>query len=113
MHQDAIRRSREMQRRAAPVQNRPPGPAPEPVPVGSQEDAETARHPKPPYQSPPVSSRPQQPHSFLQQLDLPKKLNDLLKDWNGEKLALAGLLYLLYKEGADISLLLALAYILF
>ncbi len=109
MRQDAIRRSREMQRRAAPMQNRPTAPASEPPPAASQEDP--VRHPAPPYQQP-VSSRPQQPHGFLQQLDLPKELNDLLKDWNGEKLALAGLLYLLYKEGADISLLLALAYIL-
>jgi hypothetical protein len=43
---------------------------------------------------------------------LPETLQSLLHDWDGEKLALAGLLYLLYKEGADPALLLALGYIL-
>lgn len=101
MRQDAIRRSREMQRRAVP----PPPP---------QEYHPT----EPPPESPPPEPMPKPPpmpsevQGLLHQLHLPDELNGLLSDWSGEKLALAGLLYLLYKEGADLSLLLALAYIL-
>lgn len=100
MRQDAIRRSREMQRRAMPSppppENRPPLPPPE--------------QPIPP--EPPPPPKPPQAQGLLQSLKLPEELNGLLTDWNGEKIALAALLYLLYKEGADVSLLLAMAYIL-
>lgn len=102
MRQDAIRRSREMQRRAmpsAPDHYRPPEPPPEQPPLQEM----------PP---PPPEMHESGKQGLLQSLNLPEEFNGLLKDWNGEKLALAGLLYLLYKEGADISLLLALAYIL-
>ena len=85
MRQDAIRRSREMQRRAVPVQ-----PAPPPV-------KELSEPPEP----------PQKP----QGAPLPELLQGLLKDWDAEKLGLAGLLFVLYREGADPALLLALAYI--
>ncbi len=78
MRQDAIRRSREMQRRAVPM---PPPPPP-------------ALPPKPPES--PVSD----------------ELHHLLTGWDSEKLTLLALLYLLYKEGAEPELLLALAYIL-
>ncbi|MBP0973267.1 MAG: hypothetical protein J5851_05105 [Oscillospiraceae bacterium] len=84
MRQDAIRRSREMQRRAVPPVQETPPPVPE--------------IPAPP-------EKPQKPG-----LDL--GLQGLLSDWDAEKLALAGLLWVLYREGADPALLLALAYIL-
>ena len=87
MRQDAIRRSREMQRRAVPSS------APEPPPKPSD---------------PP----PGELHALLESLHLSGELHSLLHDWDGEKLALAGLLYLLWKEGTDPALLLALAYIL-
>lgn len=85
MRQDAIRRSKEMQRRA--VQH-PPEPPPVP--------------PEPPAAPPPPKPL----------LSLTGELQGLLHDWDAEKLGIAGLLYLLYKEGADPALLLALAYIL-
>ncbi len=87
MRQDAIRRSREMHRRAVP------SPSPPSVPLET---------PGTPEVSP----------SFLQSLSIPAELKGLLTDWDTEKLALAGLLYLLYKEGSDPALLLALGYIL-
>ncbi|MCR4644593.1 MAG: hypothetical protein K5695_04180 [Oscillospiraceae bacterium] len=83
MRQDAIRRSREMQRRAVP-------PVPETPPVPD---------------IPEIPEMPPKPG-----LDL--GLQGLLSDWDAEKLALAGLLWVLYREGADPALLLALAYIL-
>ncbi len=82
MRQDAIRRSREMQRRAVPPSSPP---APEPLPV------------------PPAS-----PSTGI----LPKELQHLLTDWDSERLILLALLYILYKEGADHKLLLAIAYIM-
>ena len=92
MRQDAIRRSREMHRRA-----QPPAPPPEPPP-------------KPPEDCPP----PRPPGDSIPglHLKLPEEWAGILTNWDGEKLALAGLLYLLWKEGADPALLLALAYIL-
>lgn len=73
MRQDAIRRSKEMQRRAVSV----PSPPPE-------------------LPAPPES------------VDFKHFLNGL----DSEKLVLLGLLYLLYKDGAEIELLVAVAYIL-
>ncbi|MBQ8079936.1 MAG: hypothetical protein IJ236_08285 [Oscillospiraceae bacterium] len=90
MRQDAIRRSREMQRRARPDPAPPP-----PVP-----------HPEPPPAPPP----PPPPPPLIPGLS--GELGHLLHDWDGEKIALAALLYLLWKEGADPALLLALGYIL-
>ncbi|MBR1897921.1 MAG: hypothetical protein IJ825_03475 [Oscillospiraceae bacterium] len=90
MRQDAIRRSREMQRRARPD---PAPPPPEP-------------HPEPPPAPPP----PPPPPPLIP--GLTGELGHLLHDWDGEKIALAALLYLLWKEGADPALLLALGYIL-
>ena len=89
MRQDAIRRSREMQRRSRPD---PAPPPPEP-------------HPEPPPAPPPPPPPPLIP-------GLTGELGHLLHDWDGEKIALAALLYLLWKEGADPALLLALGYIL-
>ncbi len=91
MRQDAIRRSREMQRRAVP----PPEP---PAPPAASE--------------PPVPPPSEEPMPLPEGLHLQDGLSSLLHDWDGEKLALAGLLYLLYKEGADPALLLAIGYIL-
>ena len=93
MRQDAIRRSREMQRRAGMRQNIPEPPKPE--------------LPKPEPQMPEQTHSPA-PSGFA----LPKELQGLLKGWDGERLALLGLLYILYKDGADPKLLLAIAYIL-
>lgn len=86
MRQDAIRRSREMQRRASVRQPNIHTPAQMPE--------------QPLHVSPPPSS------------GLPSELEHLLHGWDGERLALLGLLYFLYKEGADARLLLAIAYIL-
>lgn len=85
MRQDAIRRSREMQRRAVPLP--PPAPAPPPV-----------------REVPEPAVRPEK--------KIPELLQGLLKEWDAEKIGLAGLLWVLYREGADPALLLALAYIL-
>ncbi len=85
MRQDAMRRSRDMQRRdelnAAASADIPPY-------IEQKSDAETHRTP------------------------LSEELSHLLTGWDGERLALLGLLYFLYKEGADIKLLLAIGYIL-
>ena len=78
MRQDAIRRSKEMQRKAVPMPPPPPPPKQE----------------------------------TLQNFQISEELQHLLTSWDGEKLALLGLLYLLYKEGAEIEILLAIAYIL-
>ena len=94
MRQDAIRRSREMHRRANLTPPSPPPPVPPPPP---QE------------QRPPTT---QQLSGLLEGLHLSEELHGLLTEWDGEKLALAGMLYLLWKEGADPALLLAIAYIL-
>ena len=99
MWQDAIRRSREMQRRAVPPS--PPG-AP-PLPPKPHEP------PPPPHKPPPP---PGELGGLLESLHLSEELHALLHDWDGEKLALAGILYLLWKEGTDPALLLAIAYIL-
>ncbi|MBQ7004774.1 MAG: hypothetical protein IJN57_12535 [Oscillospiraceae bacterium] len=84
MRQDALRRSREMQRRT---------PVPEPKP------AAPVRGDFPPPAQPAAPS-------------LPKELQGLLQGWDGERLALLALLYLLYREGADPRLLLAIGYVL-
>ena len=97
MRQDAIRRSREMQRRAAP----PPPPEPPPHP-----------EPPPPPPPPPAAPLPGELTGILDSLHFGDELHSLLHDWDTEKIALAGLLYLLWKEGADPVLLLAIAYIL-
>lgn len=106
MRQDAIRRSREMQRRAMPPP--PPNPPQRPAPEPEFSPPPEPGLPPPPPPQPQGVNMPE----LLSALHLPDELNGLLSDWSGEKLALAGLLYLLYKEGADISLLLAIAYIL-
>ena len=89
MRQDAIRRSREMQRRAAPLQ----------PPAATQSPQEAA---------PP----PAAPEHKSAEFRIPEMLQGFLQDWDAEKIGLAGLLWVLYKEGADPALLLALAYIL-
>lgn len=103
MRQDAIRRSREMHRRAQPP------PPPPPMQMPPQDEL-----PPPPPMPPPTHPKPQLADlsSLLGGLHLPEELHGILTEWDGEKMALAGLLYLLWKEGADPSLLLALAYIL-
>lgn len=90
MRQDAIRRSREMQRRAAQGMSAPPKP-----PLSPAEPMHTDAPVKP-----------------AQNNALPKELQNLLGGWDGERIALLALLYFLYKEGTDAKLLLAIAYIL-
>lgn len=85
MRQDAIRRSQEMQRRAMPSRQ---------------------------ASAPPPAEPEQQPFTVPGGFPVPQELKHLLTDWDGERLALLGLLYLLYKEGNDLRLLLAIAYIL-
>lgn len=104
MRQDAIRRSREMQRRAV-THSSMPAPPPEPA-----SHPEPAPDPEPLFHEPACESP--KPSGLLSSLQLPGELQDILTNWDTEKLALAGLLWLLWKEGADPSLLLALAYIL-
>lgn len=109
MRQDAIRRSREMHRRAMPAPPVAPPVQPPPPPPDSP--------PKPPGPPPPIPPKPPKPpmgelSDLLGSLHLSEELRGLLTDWDGEKLALAGILYLLYKEGADPALLLAIGYIL-
>ena len=86
MRQDAIRRSKEMQRRAIP-----------PLPPEPLSSMPSRTKPKP---------------DLLENLHLSENLKKMLTDWDGEKLALLALLYLLYKEGADLELLIAIAYIM-
>ncbi len=106
MRQDAIRRSREMHRRAEPE-----------IP-SSSEDPVTPQSPPPSPPSPQnQSKKPQRSPlgeltGLLEGLPLSDELHGFLTDWDGEKLALAGILYLLWKEGGDPVLLLALGYIL-
>lgn len=99
LRQDAIRRSREMHRRARPE---PPGPQrpPEPPPPPIEPPPPMEEHRPPPPERPPLFP------------ELGGELSHLLRDWDGEKIALAALLYLLYKEGADPALLLSIGYIL-
>lgn len=101
MRQDAIRRSREMQRRAVPQlppeSIQPPVQSPGRNPRDAGSGTGSAGNP---------GNRPNPG------LPIPEDLRKLLTDWDGEKLALLALLYLLYKEGADLELLLAIAYIM-
>ncbi len=75
-----------------------PRPAPNPAPEPPKPS------PPPPPEPSGVSAPPKGP--------LPLELQGLLSGMDGEKLALLALLYLLYKEGADLTLLLAIGYIL-
>ncbi|MBD5142465.1 MAG: hypothetical protein K2K06_12125 [Oscillospiraceae bacterium] len=86
MRQDAIRRSKEMQRRAMP--------------------------PLPPESFSSMPPKPKPKSDLLEHLHLSEDLKKMLTDWDGEKLALLALLYLLYKEGAELELLIAIAYIM-
>ena len=106
MRQDAIRRAREMQRQARPF---PPPPPPAPPPVRP----DGPPHPVPPHpDDPPHPDPPPPAPPPLLPGELSDLLHGLMNGWDGERLALAGLLYLLYREGADPALLLALAYVL-
>lgn len=88
MRQDAMRRSREMQRRA--------------------EENSAKQADIPPY----ISEKSDAPPPSHQTSLLMNELQNLLTGWDSERLALLGLLYFLYKEGADAKLLLAIAYII-
>ncbi len=90
MRQNAIRRSQNMRR---------------PVPH-TDASAETADIP--PY----ISEKSDAPPPSHQTSLLTSEIQNLLTGWDSERLALLGLLYFLYKEGADAKLLLAIAYII-
>ncbi len=94
MRQEALRRSREMQQRSAP----PTSPA---VPL-NEGGADL----------PPRHTCGQNGSTSSGQPAFPQELQGLFRDWDGEKIALLALLYLLYREGTDAKLLLAIAYIL-
>lgn len=96
MRQDTIRRSREMQRRAGMRQDKPETPKP-----ATPKPETPPRIPEPPPSPAPAG------------IALPKELQGLFQGWDGERLALLALLYILYKDGADPKLLLAIAYILY
>ncbi len=111
MRQDAIRRAREMQRQARPFPPPPPPAPPRPAPPPARPDRPP--HPVPPHPDhPPHPDPPPPAPPPLLPGELSDLLHSLMTGWDGERLALAGLLYLLYREGADPALLLALAYVL-
>ena len=95
MRQDAIRRSREMHRRAVP----PPPPEIPPPPPESEHIEPPPRHPPELPPTPP----PEQ---------MPPELFSLFTKWDSDKILIGAILYILWKEKADTALLLALAYIL-
>ena len=103
LQQDAVRRVMEMQRQArARVQPSPKEPSPNPTPPDPKPD------PKP---EPKPQSKPEpkpKPPSKSGLLDVILSSTGLDK----EQLLLLGLGYLLYKDGADHKLLLALLYLL-
>lgn len=128
MQQEAIRRVREMQERArrtledagmpitpgssdpfasaAPAEGRPParppgGTSAPPHPSPQRPPAFIPPPPGPP--SPPAAPPGGLPMQLLQSLQLPLQNDQLL---------LMGLIYLLYRDGSDIYLILALAFIL-
>ncbi len=61
---------------------------------------------------PPAQHNPPTPMPSSQNGDTPPHIGHFLHELDSERLALLGLLYILYKEGADTRLLLAIAYIL-
>ncbi len=75
-----------------------------------------AQPPPPKVDIPPSPASQQEPPACTvspsQMAAAPRDLQNLLTGWDGERIALLALLYLLYKEGTDPALLLALAYIL-
>lgn len=71
-----------------------------------QPDRHAMRHISPAQHTPPTPMPPPQNG------DMPSKIGQFLHELDSERLALLGLLYVLYKEGADARLLLAIAYIL-
>ena len=102
MRQDAIRRSREMHRRAVPP---PPPEMPPPPPPPEPEHHEPPPHhpPEPEHHPPELPPPPEQ---------MPPELFSLFTKWDTDKILVGAILYILWKEKADTALLLALAYIL-
>ncbi|MCD8107234.1 MAG: hypothetical protein LUE20_04635 [Oscillospiraceae bacterium] len=95
MQQEALDRMREMQRRSRTVVNSPPSPEPPPAPVSP---------PSPPINQP---SRPT--------LDVNNLFKNILGDGlklDSEKALILMMLFVLYKNKADVKLLIALGYLL-
>lgn len=111
MRQDAMRRAQEMRRgrqknvQAPPRPNASPKQPPKPDPCKQQAEAQTAHAPPPP----PAAKPPQTGAGG--RLPIPG-LDALLGELDTEKLLILGVLYLLFKEGADLKLMGALAYVL-
>ncbi len=99
MRQDAIRRSREMHRRAVP----PPMPENPPPPPEPPAPPEPEKHHHRPPEAPPPSSPPP---------NLPTELFSFFTKLDSDRILIGAILYILWKEKADTALLLALAYIL-
>ncbi|MCD8005983.1 MAG: hypothetical protein LUF29_03270 [Oscillospiraceae bacterium] len=100
MQQEALDRMREMQRRSRTVVNPPPPPQ-EPSPA-----------PNPPP-SPPIS-QPTKP-AFKPSLDVNSLFKNILGDGlklDSEKALILMMLFVLYKNKADVKLLVALGYLL-
>ncbi|MCC8196331.1 MAG: hypothetical protein LIO49_05950 [Ruminococcus sp.] len=94
MQQEALERMREMQRRSRTVVNPPPEPTPEPPPT--------------PPSAPP---RP----AFQPNLNVNNLFQNILGDGlklDSEKALILMMLFMLYKNKADIKLLIALGYLL-
>ncbi len=98
MQQEALDRMREMQRRSRTVVNPPP-----PTPV-----------PEPPPNPPPTINQPSRP-AFQPSLNVNNLFQNILGDGlklDSEKALILMMLFVLYKNKADIKLLLALGYLL-
>ncbi len=113
MRQDAMRRAQEMRRGRQKSVQAPPRPnagtkqPPKPDPCKQQAAAQTAHAPPPP----PAAKPPQTGMGGLGG-SLSGGLGALLGELDAEKLLILGVLYLLFKEGADLKLMGALAYVL-
>ena len=99
MQQEALDRMREMQRRSRTVINPPP---PEPAP-------------EPPLPNPPPANNPPSRPAFQPNLNVNNLFQNILGDGlklDSEKALILMMLFVLYKNKADIKLLLALGYLL-
>ncbi len=99
MQQEALDRMREMQRRSRTVIN-PPPPAPAP---------------EPPLPNPPPANNPPSRPAFQPSLNVNNLFQNILGDGlklDSEKALILMMLFVLYKNKADIKLLVALGYLL-
>ena len=128
MQADAARRVREMQRRSQFYTNPPPqtGPPPQteqaanpPPQPNPQSQTNPPPHTNPPPQTEPSAKAPPEPAQTPPTSGGLGSLNNLLSSFlpggiklDHDRILLLGLLFLLWKEGGDLRLLLALFYLL-